>query len=278
MSGPHTNDLVLLVHGGAAGQSPLAETSASWRPVVAGLEARGFRVLALDRPGHGARTASSLDDLSYERDVAAAAAAIAAHGGAAHVVGHAEGGITALLLAQRDVQQRHGVTVRSCTVIGGFGAEPTADAPNRVLLADPPGEPWSPASQRWALRRLTYSGTTCGARCDDDVAAASARAAAAILAAPGARARIAGDLLKAKSQIFAYARDHAYDVPISLTFGMSDPLSEPPRAVELMKLLASTTAHLELNLVDRAGHFVQFERHDECLRILSGFLSLAVAA
>jgi pimeloyl-ACP methyl ester carboxylesterase len=270
-----SGDWVLLLHGGTAGQSPWAESSRSWAETGAALEAQGYRVIAVDRPGHGGNAATSLDDLGYDRDVETAARAIADHEGSAHVVAHAESGITALLLARRSAQEKYGITVRSVSIVGGYGAEPTADGPNRVVLDYPPRERWSPASQRWAIRRLTYSGDAFDDRFDDRVSAKTAREAAELVAAVGAQAQLNGDLLRAKNAIFAHARDHGYDVPISLTFGMSDPLCESPRAFELMKLLASTTAHLELNLVDRAGHFVHRERPAEFQRLLTGFLAKA---
>lgn len=266
-------EVVILLHGGAAGRSPWSETRASWNEVSARLERVGLDRVAVDRSGHGESTARTLDDLTFESDCASVAEIIRGHGGSAHLVGHAEAGITALLLARRTAQRRYGIEVRSCTVVGGFGAEPTADGPERIVLAHPPAPDWSPASQRWALRRVTYLGDALGDDCDDPVAAASARAAAELLAGPGASARIAGDLLRAKGEIFAYARDHGYDVPISLTWGMHDPLSEPARAVELMNLLATTSAHLELNLVDRAGHFAHRERPEEFVRLLEGFVN-----
>ncbi len=266
-------ELVVLLHGGAAGQSPWAETGRSWEATRARLESLGYRCIAPDRPGHGASPAETIEDLGFARECAAVAEAIRQHGGAAHVVGHAESGITALLLARRSAQEELGIGVLSCTVVGGYGAEPTADGVERVVLSHPPEPRWSAPSQRWALRRLSYGGDALGDRCDDAQATRSVRTAAALLEQPGASARIAGDLLRAKGDIFAYARDHGYDVPISLTWGMHDPLSEPPRAVELMNLLATTTAHLELNLVDRAGHFAHRERPAEFHRLLEGFLS-----
>ncbi|UOR01518.1 alpha/beta hydrolase [Leucobacter allii] len=268
-SGEH----VVLLHGGSAGRSPWAEHAQGWDRVGRRLEASGYRCLAVDRPGHGARPAESIADLTFEAECAAVAEVISRHGGSAHVVGHAEAGIVALLLGRREMQERFGIHVMSCAVVGGYGAEPTGDAPERVVLQHPPAPLWSEASQRWAVRRLTYAGDTCGHDAADRMAAERARAASRLLAESGAAARIAGDLLRAKGEIFAYARDRGYDVPISLIWGMDDPLSEPARAVELMNLLASTSAHLELNLVDRAGHFPHRERPGEVLRLLEGFLS-----
>lgn len=271
-------ELVVLLHGAAAGQSPWAETGRSWEATRARLESLGYRCIAPDLPGHGANRAEAVEDLRFARACEAVAETIRGNGAAAHVVGHAEAGITALLLARRSAQEGLGIRVLSCTVVGGYGAEPTADGVERVVLSHPPEPRWSAPSQRWALRRLSYSGDALGDRCDDEQAIESARAAAALLEQPGAAVGIAGDLLRAKGEIFAYARDHGYDVPISLTWGMHDPLSEPPRAVELMNLLASTTAHLELNLVDRAGHFAHRERPEEFHRLLEGFLSLSGVA
>ncbi|WP_336660024.1 alpha/beta fold hydrolase [Leucobacter sp. USHLN153] len=270
-------EVVVLLHGGSAGQSPWSDTGNTWADTAARLEGAGYTVVAPDRPGHGASPATAIDDLSFEHECSVVAEAIAAAGGRAHVVGHAEAGITALLLAQRDRQKKLGIEVLSATVVGGYGAEPTADGPERVILSDPPVEAWSAASQRWAVRRLTHAGDTAGERYDDARAGESSRAAAALLEERGNSARVAGFLLRAKSSIFAWARDRGYDVPISLTWGMEDPLSETPRAVEFMKVLASTTAHLELNLVDCAGHFVHRERADEFERLLLGFLARSSA-
>lgn len=275
MSGRETGGaddrLVVLLHGGAAGRSPWAESGATWSAVGERLEAAGFTCLAIDRPGHGGRVVGSWSELTFAAECEEVAEVIRRSGGTAHLVAHAEAGVTALLLAQGSVQEELGITVRSCAIVGGHGAEPMGDAPERIVLKHPPVGDWSPAEQRWAVRRLTYGGKRLDDR-EDTAAAETARSSARLVAEDGAAVRLAGDLLRAKGEIFAYARDHGYGVPISLTWGADDPLSETARAVELMNLLSTGDRHLELHLVDRAGHFVHRERPEELARLLEGFL------
>lgn len=82
---------VLVLHGGFCSLE-------SVRPLVGAL-ARGRRVHAYERPGHG-RTPDVAGEYDYQVDVAAAVGYLDAHGlGQVHVVGLSDGGIIGLLLA-----------------------------------------------------------------------------------------------------------------------------------------------------------------------------------
>ncbi len=126
---------VLVLHGGFASIETM-------RPLARALATR-FRVLAFERPGHG-RSPDVDEEYAYERGVAEALAFLDHHGiGAAHVVGHSDGGILGLLLA-RDHPER----VRSLVSISANldpSAFTTSAAELGAVVLDTLPEPAEPA-------------------------------------------------------------------------------------------------------------------------------------
>jgi pimeloyl-ACP methyl ester carboxylesterase len=91
---------VVLLHGGLS-------SSASLLKSIGPRLARDFSVSAFDRRGHG-RTADTADPFHYQSMADETAAFLTHLGGRAHLVGHSDGGIVALLtaLARPDLVNR----------------------------------------------------------------------------------------------------------------------------------------------------------------------------
>ncbi|WP_262286327.1 alpha/beta fold hydrolase [Micromonospora sp. MA102] len=255
---------VVVLHGGDAGRSPYAASLDVWNPLTEMLG--GHRVIALDRPGFGGSPATSAADLTYaaaERVVLDVVRQLGID--AFHVVGHGEGGLLALQITRNPA-----VRVLSCAVLAGTEAAPTGDSALNLRLANPPRPSSSRAAQAWALERLSYTPHHIGELLDIALAHAAAPAVAADLLDDAA---LHSDLLSAKDALFGYARDTGYSVPISLVWSSDDPLSPVERGVALLNLLASTTAELSLQVVNRVGHFPFRERPDEVARLLLPFFA-----
>jgi len=265
---------VLLLHGAAPGQSPWCGSADLWGPFAGLLVAAGCRVIAIDRPGAGGSAARAVDDLTYGAVAGAVAGVAAARGlGPVHLVGHGPGGLVALLLARAG---QHDLAVRSATVLNSPEVTPTGDMAMDVALLHPPAPGGTAASQLWAMGRLSFDNhhlDGLGPLLSRLAAAPANAAAAAIAADQAADARLRGDLLSAKGQVFAHARDHGYDVPIQLIWGANDPSSPPPFAVATLNYLATTTAELSLSFVNRAGHFAFREKPGEVAGLVSGFVA-----
>ncbi len=267
--------VVVLLHGGAPGPRPYAASRHVWTP-LSELLATHHRVLAIDRPGFGDSPAGDLEDLTYaaaERAVVRVLQELDVS--ECHVVGHGEGGLLALQIARS-----MDVSVLSCTVLAGNEAAPTGDSPHPLRLSSPPVPTISRRAQAWVVERLSYTPHHIDDDFLDSLAAHASSASAehvAGLAERGER-RLRSDLLATKDRLFGYARDVGYAVPITLVWASDDPLSPIERGVALMDLLATTSAPLDLQVVNRAGHFVFRERpHDVAELLLRGFSREALA-
>ncbi|MBO9524125.1 MAG: alpha/beta hydrolase [Nocardioidaceae bacterium] len=269
-SGP----VVVLLHGGTTGAAPYAASAALLDP-LADLLATDHRVVAVDRPGCGASPAETREQLGYRHAEDVVGGLLDRLGIAAcHLVGHGEGGLLALLLAQAGSPR-----VTSCTVIAGHEAAPTGDSPSQLRLAHQPRPVASRRAQAWTLERLSY---TPHHLVDGllDTLAAQAGSEAGVARTTLAEAHtgyLRTDLLAAKDRLFGFARDTGYDVPITLVWGTHDPLSPVERGVALMDLLATTRAPLDLQVVNRVGHFPFRERPGEVAELVRSAVRLAEA-
>jgi pimeloyl-ACP methyl ester carboxylesterase len=249
----------VLLHGGLAGHAAWEGSADLWRPVLGHLADRGTpRVLALDLPGAGGTPVDAAEELTIAGITARVAATLHALDVEIAVpVGHGEASLVALLLARQPPED---MAIPGAMVVAALGAAPTSDGVPPVVLTQPPVGQGAAARARWALDRLSWSAAhvtpeivaTLAAQ-SDGPARASARAA---LAAPGARERLDSDLLGAKLELFAFARDAGFDVPIAIVWGAEDPLLTVEHGDALFALLATTRGHLDFNVVPRAGHLV----------------------
>lgn len=251
----------VLLHGGLAGHAAWEGSADLWRPVLEELRGRGGtpRALALDLPGAGGSPVAGHEELTIAGITARVTHTLRALDVEVAIpVGHGEASLVALLLARH---QPDGLAVQGAMIVAALGAAPTSDGVPPVVLTEPPSPAQgAEARVRWALDRLSWSAAhvtpeivaTLAAHAEGP-ARASAREA---LAAPGARRRLDADLLGAKLELFAFARDAGFDVPIAIVWAAEDPLLTVDHGDALFALLATSQAHLDFNLVPRAGHLV----------------------
>lgn len=268
---------VLLLHGASAGRSYWCGSSDLWGPFAEELAAR-CRVVAIDLPGAGGSDARNVDDLTYGASVQSVLGVAAAKGlQNAHVVGHGAGGLVAMILARSGTAQKTDNQLRPTTVsvLNSPECTPTGDMALDVVLLHPPAPLGSAASQLWAMGRLSFDNhhlSGLAALLDELATSPANKAAVSIVSDRSALGKLESDLLFAKGQVFAFARDHGYDVPVQLIWGADDPISEPPFAVETMSYLATTKAELSLSFVNRAGHFAFREKPSEVAGLVTGFV------
>jgi pimeloyl-ACP methyl ester carboxylesterase len=144
-------DPVLLLHGGFCSLESLrAQFDAL---------ARGYRVFAFERPGHG-RSADVDGEYGYGRSVADTLAYLDAVGlESAHVVGYSDGGIIGLLLALG-----HPARVRSLVAISAnldasaFTTSPEAEAATVLGAPKEDGSESEPDAERLRYERLSPDG------------------------------------------------------------------------------------------------------------------------
>nr|WP_281363997.1 alpha/beta hydrolase [Microbacterium immunditiarum] len=258
------------MHGGSPGRALWCSSSDLWGPFAESLAA-SHRVIMIDLPGAGGTRARGLDDLTFA-GAAHAVLGVAHELGleAAHLVGHDDGGLLAIVLARTG---EYPFRARSVSLLNATEAAPTGDMPSDVVLLNPPSGAGSP--QLWALERMSFSTRHLDGLApvlEDLTSSAAHTSAVEIVAQPGAAGRLRSDLLFTKGQMFAWARDHGYDVPIQLIWGADDPLSEGIFAVETMNFLATTSAELSLSFVHRAGHLAFREKPDEVAGHVTRFI------
>jgi pimeloyl-ACP methyl ester carboxylesterase len=104
----HGDRVAILLHG-------MMGSSDSWWRVTPSLVDRGYRVLAIDLPGHG-RSPPRDPDLTIERAATAVVTTAAAHGGSvpALAIGHSFGGLV-LAATLPDLRPEHAVLVDAPT-------------------------------------------------------------------------------------------------------------------------------------------------------------------
>ncbi len=125
----HGEDLVVL-HGGLS-------SSASLRDAIGGRLRRRFRVSYFDRRGHG-RTADTAEPFHYDAMVDETIAFLERLGHRAHLLGHSDGGIVALLTALRRPD-----LVRRIVAVGA-NTRPSGLAPAPAFpLEGPDFEAWA---------------------------------------------------------------------------------------------------------------------------------------
>lgn len=263
-----TGPTVVLLHGGWTGNALYCGAADLWAPLAAQL-LPGHDVIALDLPGNGGSPVDALADLTVEALGRTVLDVLATLGiTAAHLVGHAEGGLLALLLADAPA-------VRSVTLVQATAAAPTGDSVQDVTLMHPPRPLFSAASQAWVLDRLSATPHHLPSVLDALVAHGEGPAhtgATALLSGPDDLARHV-DLGVARRQAFATARDRGFPVPIALVWAMADPLSGAEFGVGTLDYLRAAAPEVGLTLVPRCGHFPFREEPAAVARVVAALVA-----
>lgn len=254
-----TDRAVVLLHGGVPGSTPYAACSDLWAPFVE--SSRGaLRSVAPDLPGAGGTEARDPGDLTAAGRARFVSALVGELGlREVHLVAHADADLAALCLARNGE-----VPVASVTLIAPSRAVPTGDMAMDLTLASPPEPLWSRGSQRWALERLSRHPEHITDDLLDTLAdhahGAPHRTSVTWLADSDVAVDVDADLTAGAGQLYAYARDQGFAVPITIVCGANDPLVDVDRVAVLFEILSTTTAPLDLHVVGDCGHFPHREQ------------------
>jgi len=240
--------LVLLVPG-------MGDLRSTYRFVVPGLRAAGYRVSTTDLRGHGDSDASfpSYGDVETAGDIVALVEEL---GGPAVVVGNSMGaGAAALAAAQRPD------LVQGLVLVGPFVRDGDVGAAQRAMLRVAMAGPWAVSTWKAYLPRL-YAG-----RRPDDFATYLASVVAS-LRRPGYRKAFAATTRT--SHAAAAARLADLTAPTLVVMGELDPDFADPRAEA--DWIAQTTGGSTF-MVPEAGHYPQSQRPDLTTPAIVRFLA-----
>ncbi len=246
---------VVLFHGGHLGSAIDACSAQDWQPVLTPMS-RAFRVIAVDRLGHGG-TDNPKTDADYTIDASIRHAADflqALNCGPCHVVGHSTGGFLAARLAIG-----HPELVKSCVLADAVSLYPGTGR-EHIVLAEPPKPYHTRDSLRWVSERQFYNSTAV----DDDWIDHKL----AIIRSD--RNRIAvrkmnDDGLRATTYLPSFAQrlgpTHRYlletgmPCPTLLTWSLEDPVGDISNGRLLVEMFQEKQPRTEVRYFNKTGHY-----------------------
>lgn len=232
---------VLLVHG-------LRASRTMWRAQVEALEHAGHRALAVDLPGHGARTAESF---TWDGAMRAVQDGVDALGGRALVVGLSLGGYVAIAHAARHPEQVVELVAAACCTV-----------PRTVVL-----RAWGTAADQ-VFARLPDRGAAINQALVDRTLP---RQSAIDVAAGGFALDVVGDTMRAMREATPLADLARVEAPVWLVNGRFDHF----RADERRFLAACRDGHLVV--VPGATHLVSLVQPVRFTRVLLEVLDAPAA-
>jgi pimeloyl-ACP methyl ester carboxylesterase len=253
----------LFLHGGVPGVTPWCSGAHIWRDVLLGFAAERSAI-ALDMPGSGEtgrRGSGALTIETWKQHILAALRDLKL--GSCHLVGHAEGGVAALLVALEAPE-----LISSVCLVASGAAAPTGDRANDLTFAAPPHPKWSRLSQKWALEQISYAHHHI-----DDALLSECEAAAAAQAAHGggAEREFGSSIPKAKSRLWVASREGGVKVPVQMIWAMNDPLTSVEQGMTLYQVIASRQRIADFHLVNRAGSLLFREEPAAFLNLVGAF-------
>lgn len=258
-----TKPAALFLHGGIPGVTPWCSGAHIWSEVLLALAAERSAI-ALDMPGSGETGHSSDRTLTIETWKEHVLAALRdLRLGSCHLVGHAEGGVAALLAALEAPE-----LISSTCLVASGAAAPSGDRASDLTFGAPPEPRWSRLSQKWALEQISYSHH----HIDEALLSACEDAAAAQAAFGGGAAHAFGvSIPKAKSRLWVANRDGGVKVPVQMIWSTHDPLTTVEQGMTLYEVIASRQSVADFHLVNRAGSLLFREEPAAFLDLVGAF-------
>lgn len=271
-SAPPTGEVVLLLHG-------IAESSATWEPVLPALAAGGLRVIAPDLLGHG-ESAKPRGDYSLGAYASGARDLLHVLGHErVTVVGHSLGGGIALQLAYQFPERVARLVLVSS---GGLGREVS---PVLRAVALPAAEWVLPLlAHRRVIGSLAAAGRLLGVlpgvgpvlRRGDVAEVARGFASLSQQDSRAAFVHTARSVIDLGGQRVD-ARDRLYlaaAVPLLLVWGARDRIIPVRHGIEAAELVAGS----RLEVFARAGHFPHLDEPERFVQVLADFVRSTPAA
>jgi pimeloyl-ACP methyl ester carboxylesterase len=244
----HDRPLVVLLHGAGMDRTV-------WSHVTPALAAAGYRVLAVDLPGHGASEGPARTSVVDLADWIAGVVDVAA-AGPAHLVGHSLGSFAAL-----DAAARHPDAVATLTLVGT--AATMRVNPDLLVAADADDPQAAELIARWNRPRGGEDGRHPGA----DLTFVETEFRMLSGCGPGV---LAGDLRACGAYEGAVAAAANVSCPVLVVLGESDRMAPAAGAEPLLAALSAPRSVI----IDGAGHMPMVERPGMVTETLLGFFAV----
>jgi len=262
---------ILLLHGGVPGVTPYCGGGHLFGDLMDRLSTAA-RVIAPELLGSGETgylaSGEPLSVDSVGEHLLAVLAEIDAP--SCHVIGHDFGGLAGVWLAMRAPER-----VRSMSIVASAIAAPSIDSVDDITFLDPPGVPWSRASQAWALKRVSFTSHHIDADLLDACAAAAEGAghlaAQAAMASPQARASFDANVFRTKWRLWTMARTARAPAPMQVIWAANDPLTAYENGLLLFQTIGRNRTETQFHYVNRSGSFIFREQPEQFVRLVSAF-------
>jgi pimeloyl-ACP methyl ester carboxylesterase len=263
---------IVLLHGGVMGERNAAVSAEDWELNFDAI-ARAHRAIAVDRLGQG-RTDNPSRNADYTMSAVSAHLAdfLTALGhGPYHLVGHAEGGYTALRLAVYEPD-----LVASCTIIDSDTAAPGVGRSEYVLATNPHPRGSLDAvrfthearsvetahvSTAWLDRQMAFLGDEKHAQAIGKMSGEGLRAA-----------QFGPKLLAERLDLIDRITLRPVQRPVLVYWGYNDPVAPIEMGLKLYDLIAKHQFRTQMHTVNKTGYFSFRERPDEFNRVICEFV------
>jgi len=265
---------IVFIHGVLLADNGFCANARAWELNLPAL-ATDFRVLAFDALGHGRTGAPTKDaDYSFEGLIRHLQGFLSVMGvRRAHLVGHDEGGLTAINLAAADP-----ALVASCTIVDSPTVAPIGDSDTNLTLAGQPAPRYSARSQHWILERQSFTPhhISVGRYLDEAVAITGSSefqdCRRRLAEDPALARQVKRSLNKMRADSFARYANPGVPVPVQLIWGHQDRMSPVAFAQSLFELMAPGQKVTQLRVINQAGYLPFREQASVFNAMLAGFV------
>jgi 2-hydroxy-6-oxonona-2,4-dienedioate hydrolase len=263
---------IVLLHGGIMGERNAAASAEDWELNFDAI-ARAHRAIAVDRLGQG-RTDNPSRTADYTMSAVTAHLVeflTALEQGPYHLVGHAEGGYSALRLAVYEPD-----LVASCTIVDSDTAAPGVGRSEYVLATNPHPR-GSPEAVRFTHETRSADTAHISAAWLDRqmafLAGEKHKQAIRKMGEEGLRASQFGPkLLAERLDLLDRLTLRPVQRPVLVYWGYNDPVAPIEMGLKLYDMTAKHQFRTQMHTVNKTGYFSFRERPDEFNRVVCEFV------
>ena len=268
-------ETIVLFHGGNFGSTGSADATDDWGSTIDDI-AKWGRVVAIDKLGQGyTGNPKTDDDYTMAAVVDHAYHTLRTLGiDTAHLVGHSRGGYLTCRLTVD-----HPELAKSCVIVSSNTCAPGTGG-NEKVFANKPTPSLTAESQRWVLKKYSYS-----ADCVTDEWVDALTAIAQQQSYAEAVDKMTQDgflwtkflpgLLTDKEDMFRLLQTRGIQRPVLQIWGYNDPTVSHAQAYELYRILAEKERRARWQTLNEAGHFCYREQRKRFNEVLRSFVTNA---